>query len=232
MTPPKHELVVQDCDDAIKLDSKYIKALNRRAIALEHLERYEEALRGKSMAYTQFIALTCVLFLTDFTAAAILDRLVNHTTTAAVERVLKALATNKAKEIMLVGINSHSRRNIILTVACRTANQDCRPLHLFPPTSLLLGHVSPWSICISSTFHLVPGEHPQLPETPSTGDNTLKSAFEALDAADYPHAVSLVNEAIEQGVSWDDGKAEAYNLRGTFKYVFRLLTRAHLHQSL
>ena len=47
MTPPKHELVVQDCDEAIKLDSKYVKALNRRALALEHLERYQEALRGK-----------------------------------------------------------------------------------------------------------------------------------------------------------------------------------------
>jgi import receptor subunit TOM70 len=63
------------------------------------------------------------------------------------------------------------------------------------------------------------GEHPQLPESPSTGDNTLQLAFDALDAADYAHAVSLVNEAMEQGVSWDDGKAEAYNLRGTFKYV-------------
>ena len=46
MTPPKHELVVHDCDEALKLDSKYVKALNRRALALEGLERYEEALRG------------------------------------------------------------------------------------------------------------------------------------------------------------------------------------------
>jgi mitochondrial import receptor subunit TOM70 len=46
MTPPKHELVVEDCDAALKLDSNYVKALNRRAIALEGLQRYEEALRG------------------------------------------------------------------------------------------------------------------------------------------------------------------------------------------
>jgi len=66
----------------------------------------------------------------------------------------------------------------------------------------------------------LPGDHPQLPDSPTTGDNTLQLAFDALDAADYAHAVSFVNEAMEQGLSSDDGKAEAYNLRGTFKYVF------------
>jgi import receptor subunit TOM70 len=45
----------------------------------------------------------------------------------------------------------------------------------------------------------------------------LQLALDALDAEDYPHAMSLVNEAIEQGISWDEGKAEALNLRGTFK---------------
>jgi import receptor subunit TOM70 len=48
MTPPKHELVVLDCDAALALDKNYIKALNRRATALEGLKRYEEALRGAS----------------------------------------------------------------------------------------------------------------------------------------------------------------------------------------
>lgn len=46
MSPPKHELVVADCDEALKLDTNYVKALNRRATALEGLHRYEEALRG------------------------------------------------------------------------------------------------------------------------------------------------------------------------------------------
>jgi hypothetical protein len=46
MTPPQHEFVVQDCTEAIKLDSKYVKALNRRALALENLGRYQEALIG------------------------------------------------------------------------------------------------------------------------------------------------------------------------------------------
>jgi import receptor subunit TOM70 len=46
MEPPQHEKVVADCDEALKLDSRYVKALNRRATALEALERYEDALRG------------------------------------------------------------------------------------------------------------------------------------------------------------------------------------------
>ena len=60
---------------------------------------------------------------------------------------------------------------------------------------------------------------PALPENPTTGDNTLILGLEALAAADYAHAFTLVNEAIEQGISWDNGKAEALNLRGTFKFL-------------
>lgn len=58
-----------------------------------------------------------------------------------------------------------------------------------------------------------------LPETPSQGDQTLLLGLEALEAADYPHALTLINEALEQGISWDIGRAEAFNLRGTFKCV-------------
>jgi hypothetical protein len=46
MSPPKYDLVVEDCDEALKLDIMYIKALNRRAAALEALGRYQESLRG------------------------------------------------------------------------------------------------------------------------------------------------------------------------------------------
>ncbi|KAI0702378.1 ADP/ATP carrier receptor [Cerioporus squamosus] len=166
LNPPQHEKVVEDCDSALALDKKYLKALNRRATALEALERYEEALR-------------------DFTAAAILDQFQNMSSAESVERVLKKLATKKAQEIL----STRERR---------------LPSHMF--TSAYFG-----------AFRQRP--LPELPENPTTGDNTLILALEALGASDYAHAFTLVNEAIEQGISWDQGKAEALNLRGTFKFL-------------
>lgn len=45
-SPPQYELVVRDCDEALKRDPAYVKALNRRANAFEALDRLPEALRG------------------------------------------------------------------------------------------------------------------------------------------------------------------------------------------
>ena len=46
MKPPKFDLIIEDCDKAIALNKDYVKAINRRANALEALDRLEEALRG------------------------------------------------------------------------------------------------------------------------------------------------------------------------------------------
>jgi import receptor subunit TOM70 len=43
--------------------------------------------------------------------------------------------------------------------------------------------------------------------------------LDALDASDFTHAVSLTNESLDQGISWDAGKAEALNMRGTVKFA-------------
>ncbi|GLB42705.1 putative tetratricopeptide repeat [Lyophyllum shimeji] len=166
MQPPQLDLVVEDCDAALKLDSNYVKALNRRAIALEGLDRLDEALR-------------------DFTAATILDKFANQGTAQAVERVLQKLATKKAQEIL--------------------ANREPR----LPSFTFISAYFAAFR----------PRPHPALPAEPSTGDQTLHLALQALDSADYAHAVTLVNEAIEQGISWDEGRAEAFNLRGTFKFL-------------
>ncbi|KAI6127253.1 mitochondrial outer membrane translocase receptor TOM70 [Pisolithus sp. B1] len=166
MSPPQFEHVVEDCDAALRHDPNYVKALNRRANALEALSRYTEALR-------------------DFTAATILDKFQNEAAAHSVERVLKKLATEKAQTI----------------AATR-------------------GPRLPSQTFISAYFAAFRKRaQPTLPETPSQGDQTLLLALDALEAADYAHALSLINEAVDQGISWDIGRAEALNLRGTFKFL-------------
>ncbi|KAK0626899.1 mitochondrial import receptor subunit-like protein [Immersiella caudata] len=73
--------VVDDTTAAINLDPEYIKALNRRANAYDHLGKFSEALL-------------------DFTASCIIDGFRNEQSANAVERLLKKFAETKAKEIM------------------------------------------------------------------------------------------------------------------------------------
>lgn len=61
---------------------------------------------------------------------------------------------------------------------------------------------------------------PELPENSEVqGDNTLKLALGALNARDYPHSLTLVNECIEQGLSTPLARAHALNLRGSFRFL-------------
>jgi len=75
------EKVVEDTTAAINLDPEYVKALNRRANAYDHLGQYSEALL-------------------DFTASCIIDGFRNEQAAQAVERLLKKFAETKAKEIL------------------------------------------------------------------------------------------------------------------------------------
>ena len=63
------------------MDSEYVKALNRRAIAYEHLEKFSEALL-------------------DFTASCIIDGFSNEVSRVALERLLKKVAEKKGKAIL------------------------------------------------------------------------------------------------------------------------------------
>jgi import receptor subunit TOM70 len=75
------EKVVEDTTAAIALDSTYVKALNRRANAYEHLEKYSEALL-------------------DYTASCIIDSFRNETSAQSVERLLKKVAEAKGRAIL------------------------------------------------------------------------------------------------------------------------------------
>lgn len=73
--------VIEDTTAAINLDNEYVKALNRRANAYEHLKQYSEALL-------------------DFTASCIIDGFRNETSAQSVERLLKKVAETKALAIL------------------------------------------------------------------------------------------------------------------------------------
>ncbi|CEJ56072.1 Putative S import receptor [Penicillium brasilianum] len=75
------EKVVEDTSAAIAMDSEYVKALNRRAIAYEHLGKFSEALL-------------------DFTASCIIDGFSNDVSRNSLERLLKKVAEQKSKAIL------------------------------------------------------------------------------------------------------------------------------------
>ncbi|BFZ63879.1 TOM (translocase of outer membrane) complex component [Saitoella coloradoensis] len=75
-----HQKVIEDTTAALKSDSMYIKALNRRAVASEALGRNEDALL-------------------DFTASCIMDGFTNQTAQMAIERLLKKVAEEEAAQI-------------------------------------------------------------------------------------------------------------------------------------
>lgn len=73
--------VVEDTTAALALDSEYVKALNRRANAYEHIGKYSEALL-------------------DYTASCIIDGFRNEQSAQSVERLLKKVAEEKGKVIL------------------------------------------------------------------------------------------------------------------------------------
>ncbi|GAA6040771.1 hypothetical protein JCM8097_003289 [Rhodosporidiobolus ruineniae] len=161
--------VVEDCTSALRLDSSYIKALNRRATAREQIGGVENL----------------YLALCDFTAAAIIDNFATQGTTDSVERVMKQLASEKASSIL----------------ASREPS--------LPSPTFITAYLT--------AFRAAPA--PALPASPKQGDRTLQLAFEALDAKDFAHALTLFSESLEQGISTPEGKAAALNMRATFRFI-------------
>ncbi|KAI8093661.1 uncharacterized protein BX664DRAFT_112005 [Halteromyces radiatus] len=77
----QHDRVIEDTNEALKLDPEYVKAINRRAQAYEKENRLNDALY-------------------DFTSVCILDGFKNDNAAKSMERLLKQLASTRAKEIM------------------------------------------------------------------------------------------------------------------------------------
>ncbi|KAJ5266855.1 TOM (translocase of outer membrane) complex component [Penicillium angulare] len=75
------EKVVEDTSAALAMDSEYVKALNRRATAYEHLEKFSDALL-------------------DFTASCIIDAFSNDVSRNSLERLLKKVAEQKSQAIL------------------------------------------------------------------------------------------------------------------------------------
>ena len=72
---------MEDTTAAINMNPEYVKALNRRAHAYEHVEKYSEALL-------------------DYTASCIIDAFRNEQSTQSVERLLKKVAEKKGKVML------------------------------------------------------------------------------------------------------------------------------------
>ncbi|KAI8391816.1 uncharacterized protein BYT42DRAFT_543308 [Radiomyces spectabilis] len=77
----QNDRVIEDCNQALKLDPVYVKALNRRAQALEKKGDLAESLY-------------------DFTSVCILDSFKNDAAAKSMERLLKQVSEEKAKEMM------------------------------------------------------------------------------------------------------------------------------------
>ncbi|OMH78968.1 Mitochondrial import receptor subunit tom70, partial [Zancudomyces culisetae] len=75
----KYEEVIEDCNEALKIDSKYIKALMRRAQAYEQVGKNQESLY-------------------DYTTACIFEDFKNNTASVGAERVLKTIAEKESAE--------------------------------------------------------------------------------------------------------------------------------------
>jgi import receptor subunit TOM70 len=88
--------VIDDCNEALKLEKTYVKALNRRAIAGEQIagdgeQEGEEGEKSRELLFNS---------LCDFTAVAILGQFKDPGATTSVERILKKIAYSKAKNIL------------------------------------------------------------------------------------------------------------------------------------
>lgn len=163
--------VVADTTSAINMDPEYVKAINRRATAYEHQKKYPEALL-------------------DFTASCIIDNFKSESTAQAVERLLKAFAEQRAKEMMA-----------------------SRPVKL--PSPIFVGNYlqsfrqKPRPEGLEDSVEL----------NPNTGKGQLQIGLQGLEkktGEGYEEARQAFEKALELG-DLGEHEALAYNFRGTMR---------------
>lgn len=94
----RYREVIADCNSALEKDPAYIKALNRRAVAQEHLGADADGEKpGSDLDEKKDLLFRS---LCDFTAVALLGHFSDQMATESVERVLKKVSTVKAKELL------------------------------------------------------------------------------------------------------------------------------------
>lgn len=165
--------VIEDTTAAITLDNEYVKALNRRAGAYEHEDRYSEALL-------------------DYTASCIIDQFRNESSAQAVERLLKKVAESKAKDIL-------------------QKKEKKLPSPTFVSNYLQSFRARDFPEGLEETAELEEG----------TGKWHLRKGLQSIrprTAEGYNEAAEAFHQAIESG-QLDKFEAEAYNMRGTFRYL-------------
>ncbi|KAH9906620.1 import receptor [Xylariomycetidae sp. FL2044] len=164
--------VVEDTTAAVNLDPLYVKALNRRANAYEHLSQFSEALL-------------------DFTASCIIDEFRNESSSAAVERLLKKVAEQKAEEIF------------------KSKSPDKLPSPTFVSNYIQSFRVKPRPAGLEDSV--------EIPE--STGKGQLQVGLRGMDKKThegYEEAANAFERALKLG-DLGEYEALAYNLRGTFR---------------
>ncbi|KAK0384944.1 hypothetical protein NLU13_7423 [Sarocladium strictum] len=163
--------VIEDTTAAISMDDEYVKAINRRATAYEHQKKYSEALL-------------------DFTASCIIDNFKSDSTAQAVERLLKAFAEQKAKEMM-------------------ASRPPKLPSPIFVGNYLQSFRPKPRPSGLEDSVEL----------DEETGKGQLQRGFQGLEKRTgdgYEEARKAFSKALELG-DLGEYEALAYNMRGTIR---------------
>ncbi|KKA29392.1 hypothetical protein TD95_003861 [Thielaviopsis punctulata] len=165
------EKVIADTTAAIAIDSQYVKALNRRAHAYDKTGQYREALL-------------------DYTTSCIIDNFRSQANAEAVERLLRRVAEDKAKEMF-------------------SARPERLPSHTFVRNYLQSFRAKPRPAGLEDSVEL----------SEDTGKGQLQRGLQAQEkgtSEGYEEARQAFEKALQLG-DLGEYEALAYNMRGTFR---------------